>query len=171
MTSSRLIHCYFSATVKTFSLFQQSHPDVICYISRESKTTRNVLWSRASVCLSVRGRIPTLLHGPGCNLEEWQGCPLVVHYWADLQSVHGLRCYGNITRTRNVSEYMLVLALCLVDISVILSHLIIGHCRGCSTYVDHFKNFLIELDTDLRRLRVRKWPQSTTTSGAAQPSA
>ena len=40
--------------------------------------------------------------------------PLVVHYWADLQSVHGLRCYGNITRTRNVSEYMLVLAVCLV---------------------------------------------------------
>jgi len=96
--------------------------------------------------------------------------PLVVHYWADLQSVHGLRCYGNtrnawqspavirpahrtplalrmpaktplasdkidapaacatlsatrpfhfvyaagvVTRTRNVSEYMLVLALCL----------------------------------------------------------
>jgi len=25
-----------------------------------------------------------------------RGCPLVVHYWADLQSVHGLRCYGNI---------------------------------------------------------------------------
>jgi len=25
------------------------------------------------------------------------GCPLVVHYWADLQSVHGLHCYGNIT--------------------------------------------------------------------------
>ena len=23
------------------------------------------------VCLSVRGRIPTLLHGPGCNLGEW----------------------------------------------------------------------------------------------------
>jgi len=37
-----------------------------------------------------------------------------VHYWADLQSVHGLRCYGNITQTRNVSEYMLVLAVCLV---------------------------------------------------------
>jgi len=26
-------------------------------------------------------------------------CPLVVLYWADLQSVHGLHCYGNITRT------------------------------------------------------------------------
>jgi len=40
--------------------------------------------------------------------------PPVVHYWADLQSVHGLRCYGNIMRTQNVSEYMLVLAVCLV---------------------------------------------------------
>jgi len=50
------------------------------------------------VCLSVRGRMPTLLHGPGCNLGEWWGIPLLVHYWADLQSVHGLRCYGN---TRN----------------------------------------------------------------------
>jgi len=47
------------------------------YISRESKNTRNVLWSRASVCLcvsvclSVRGRMPTVLHGPGCNLGQW----------------------------------------------------------------------------------------------------
>jgi len=24
-----------------------------------------------SVCVSVRGRMPTLLHGPGCNLAEW----------------------------------------------------------------------------------------------------
>jgi len=42
--------------------------------------------------------------------------PLVVHYWADLQSVPELRCYGNIyTRMGNVSEYMFVLALFLVD--------------------------------------------------------
>ena len=91
----------------------------VCYISRESQTTRNVQWSRASVCvcvsvclsvcLSVRGRIPTLLHGPWCNLEELQGCPLVVHCWAELQSVHGLRCYDNIARTRNVSEYLYLL--------------------------------------------------------------
>jgi len=66
------------------------------------------------ICVSVRGRMPALLHVPGCNLEEWQEMPLVVHYWADLQSGHGLRCYDNITATRNVSEYMLVLALCLV---------------------------------------------------------
>jgi len=122
-----------------------------------------------SVCLSVRGRMPTLLHGPACNLGSGRGCPLVVHYWVDLQSVHGLRRYGNtmemqspavirqahrtphacrirtlhmpakspltgdnmdapaacavpfclycggvVTRARNVSDFMLVLALCLV---------------------------------------------------------
>ena len=27
--------------------------------------------ARLSVCVSVRGRTPTLLHGPGCNLEAW----------------------------------------------------------------------------------------------------
>jgi len=32
--------------------------------------------------------------------------------------VHGLRCYGNITRTRNVSKYMLVLAVCLVTLKL-----------------------------------------------------
>jgi len=56
---------------------------IISYISCE-------VWSRQSVCLSVclsvSRRISTLLHGPGCNLGEWYGCPLVVHYWADLQT-------------------------------------------------------------------------------------
>ena len=47
------------------------------------------------VCMSVRGHTPTLLHGPGCNLGRGRRCPLVVHYWADLQSGHGLHCYGN----------------------------------------------------------------------------
>jgi len=27
--------------------------------------------ARLCVCLSVRGRTPTLLHGPGCNLAAW----------------------------------------------------------------------------------------------------
>ena len=29
---------------------------------------------------------------------------IVVHYWANLQSVYGFPCYDNIARTRNVSE-------------------------------------------------------------------
>ena len=32
-----------------------------------------------SVCLSVRGRMPTLLYGPGCYSRSGRGCPLVVH--------------------------------------------------------------------------------------------
>jgi len=39
-----------------------------------------------SMCLSVPGRIATLLHRPGCNLGElYMRCPLVVQYWADFQ--------------------------------------------------------------------------------------
>jgi len=49
----------------------------------------------ASVCLSVSSRIPALVHGPGYNLGNSRGCPLVVHCWADLQSVHGFRCYDS----------------------------------------------------------------------------
>jgi len=36
---------------------------------------------------------------PDVTWRSGRGCPLVVYYWADLQSVHGLRYYGNITRT------------------------------------------------------------------------
>ena len=136
------------------------------------------MWSRASVCLCVclsAAACPHYCTDPDVTWGSGRGCPLVVHYWADLQSVHGMRCYGNImemrgraqrssarpsahrmhyarthapaikstrllrvrrylqrsrsirpycagvaTRTRNVSEYVLVLALCLV-LSVKLS--------------------------------------------------
>jgi len=62
--------------------------------------------------LSVPCRISTLLHGPGCNLGNGRGCPLVVHYLADLQSVH--RCRYNDNIVLNVKcQGVLVLALCL----------------------------------------------------------
>jgi len=39
------------------------------------------------------------------------GCPLVVHYWADLQSVHGFRCYDSIVIAANAKcQRVLVLA-------------------------------------------------------------
>jgi len=38
---------------------------------------------------SVRGRMPTLPHGPDVTWRNGRGCPLVVHYRADLQSVQG----------------------------------------------------------------------------------
>jgi len=51
-----------------------------------------------SVCLTAAVR-PHYCTDPDVTWGRGRGCPLVVHYWADLQSVHGLRCYGNITRT------------------------------------------------------------------------
>ena len=66
-----------------------------------------------SACSSVPCRIPTLLHGPGYKLEEWYRCPLVVHSWADLQLVHGFRCYDNIA-PKAKCQPVLVLAVCLV---------------------------------------------------------
>jgi len=82
-------------------------------------TEANVYWWRPSVCLcvsiclSVPRRIPILLHGSGCNFGNGSGCPLVVHYRADLQSVHGFRCYDNIALNAKCQR-VLVLTLCLV---------------------------------------------------------
>jgi len=62
---------------------------------------------RLHVCLSVPRHISTLLHGPGRNLGElirfW--CTLVVHYWSDLQSVHGFHCYDNILVCKLIALY------------------------------------------------------------------
>ena len=50
------------------------------------------------VCLCVCLSAAACLHhctDPDVTWRSASGCPLVVHCWADLQSVHGLRCYGN----------------------------------------------------------------------------
>jgi len=69
------------------------------------------------VCLFVPRRIRTLLHGPGCNFRGMVGVPPVVHYLADLQSLHGFRCYDNIAPNAKCQR-VLVLALCLVQLGV-----------------------------------------------------
>jgi len=77
------------------------------YSSRESKTTRNVLWSRSSVCVSVCLSAAACLEyctDPDVTWDSGRGCPLVVHYWADMQSVHGMRCYGNIMEMRGRAQ-------------------------------------------------------------------
>ena len=68
-----------------------------------------------SVCLPVPRCIPTLLHGPGRNLGEWYGCPLVVHCLADFQSVRRFHYYDNMVSNAKCQR-VLVLALCLVVI-------------------------------------------------------
>ena len=66
-------------------------------------------WSRQSVCLCVCLRLSVCLSvclylaafshyctDPDVSWENGTGCPVVVRHWADLQSVHGFRCYENI---------------------------------------------------------------------------
>jgi len=47
------------------------------------------------VCLSLAA-CPHYFTDPDVSWGNGRGCPLVVHYWADLQSVDGFRCYDNI---------------------------------------------------------------------------
>ena len=52
------------------------------------------------VCLSVFVRLslaafPHYCTDPNVTGENGRGCPLVVPYWVDLQSVHRFRCYDN----------------------------------------------------------------------------
>jgi len=69
--------------------------------------------TRICVCLS-EAACPEYHTDPDVPWGSGRGCPLVAHFWVDFQSGHGLHCYGNIMRTQNISEYMLVLTLCLV---------------------------------------------------------
>jgi len=50
---------------------------------------------------------------PDVSWGNGKGCPLVVNYWEDLQSVHGFRCY-DIIAPNGKCQRVLVLALCLV---------------------------------------------------------
>jgi len=70
------------------------------------------------LCLTVPSHSATLLHGCRWNLGELQGVssPLVVHYWVDLQMVHGFWCYDNIVpnvKFQRVTVFVLVLRLIL----------------------------------------------------------
>jgi len=77
------------ALLRTLNCFSSSFGwnSVTFRISRRWRKKIVVTRTCLRVCLKVCGRMPTLLHRPGCNLGNGMGCPLVVHYYADLQSV------------------------------------------------------------------------------------
>ena len=54
---------------------------------------------------------------PDVTLWNGRGCPLVVNYQADLQSVHGFHCYDN-TAPNAKCQRVLVFTLCLVIIVI-----------------------------------------------------
>ena len=102
--------CYLRDTVR----FQCGVTEVCVYRVPSSFATFRVRRSRGEMyigngrlfaCLSVPRRILTPLHGPGCNLGNGRGCCLVVHYWTDLQSVHGFRSYDNTHACKLIALY------------------------------------------------------------------
>jgi len=77
---------------------------------------------RLCVCLSVSLSVYVCLSlaafphctDPDVTRGMVNTCPLVAHYWADLKSVHGFRCYDNIAPNAK-HQRVLVLVLCLVS--------------------------------------------------------
>jgi len=70
------------------------------------------------MCLSLCLSVCSLPHSHTTARTDvtWgncRGCHLVVHYWADLQSVRRFHCYDDIV-PKAKCQHMLVLALCLV---------------------------------------------------------
>jgi len=59
--------------------------------------------ARLCVCLSAAASLHYCTD-PDVTWRTGRGCPLFVHYWVDLQSVHGLRCYGNTTEMRGRAQ-------------------------------------------------------------------
>ena len=66
---------------KIASVKVSSHLDLVTFRLSRSQREMYCVHPRLcvcmclSVCLSVRGRTPTLLHGPECNLGEWYRLP------------------------------------------------------------------------------------------------
>jgi len=57
-----------------------------------------------SVCLSL-ATVPHYCMDPDVTWGNAGGCPVVVQYWADLQSVHGFHCYDNIHICKLIALY------------------------------------------------------------------
>jgi len=69
---------------------------VITFGVRRSRGEMYISHGHLCVCLSVCPSPHSHTTAwTRCNLENGRGCPLVVQYLADLQSVHGFRCYHN----------------------------------------------------------------------------
>jgi len=64
------------------------------------------------VCLSLAA-FPHYCTDADVTWANGRGCPLVVHYGADSQSVHGFQCYDNIAPNAKCQR-VLVFVVCLI---------------------------------------------------------
>jgi len=96
---------------------------------RMSRTGYKMYIGHARLCMCVCLSLATFLHYCTDLDITWgngMGCPLVVHYWADLQSVHGFRCYDNIARMQNVSECLYSLCVWFYIALFIIVHVLLS---------------------------------------------
>jgi len=102
--SCTLIHTWF--------LFNQPSLMGSLHFARGITSAKCILVT--AVCVSVCLSVPDYCTDLDVTLENGRGCPVVVHCWAALQSVHGFCCYENIAQNAKC-QVVLVLALCLVQ--------------------------------------------------------
>ena len=68
-----------------------------------------IFHSRLCACLSLAAFPHYCMH-PDVTWGNGRGCPLVVHYWADLQLVHGFSCYDNIAPNAKCQRVLVLYA-------------------------------------------------------------
>jgi len=86
--------------------------NIITFRMRHSRGKMYIGHVRLCVCPSLTA-FPHYCMDPDVTWGNGRECPVVVHYWADLQSVHGFRCYDNIAPNTKCQR-VLVLALWLL---------------------------------------------------------
>ena len=87
-----------TSTVMAILQVNLGYPVLIAVCVRCSRGEMYIGHNHPCVCLPLAA-FPHYCTDPDVTWSSGRGCSLVVHYWVDLQSVHGLRSYGNIRRT------------------------------------------------------------------------
>jgi len=85
--------------------------ELVTFRVRRSRGEMYIRHGRLCVCLSLAA-FPHYCTLPNVRRGNGSGCPLLVHHWADLQSVREFRCYENIAPNAKCQR-VLVLAICL----------------------------------------------------------
>ena len=96
--------CVTMLVLRVYHALTHSHSaSVPPWVSSAFPPSSVIIFSQ--YCWYVANHAATMLASYLVKLDTF-GCPLVVQYWTDLQSMHGFRCYSNIARTRNVSQWL-----------------------------------------------------------------
>jgi len=109
------IPAYFDKFIWFLGFYIFSHIVILLYIFRV-RHSRGEMYNghgRVSVCLSLAASHITARTYLDVSWGNCRGCPLVVHRWTDLQSVHGFRCYDDIAPNAKCQRVR-ILDLCLV---------------------------------------------------------